>query len=140
MIVACAAMMASCNNGKTASTAETADSVATDSLVFEGLIPSADGAGISYRLAIAADKGFSLTESYMKSETEADTTFSYSGTAVELKKTVDGAEKTYCRLPTSDKDTLNFMVVNDSTLRMVSADFAEAVVQEGMSYDLKLKK
>lgn len=142
MLTACIAMMASCNNGKTKATTETEDTTATDSVVYEGMLPSADSYGISYRLVMAQDStmGFSLSESYMKSETEVDTTFSYQGNAVADTKTVDGKDNNYLKLPTAENDTTYFLVLNDSTLRMVNADLEEAVKQEGLSYDLKLVK
>lgn len=142
MFIACMAMMASCNNGKTTTTVEAEDTTATDSVVYEGMVPAADCYGINYRLVMAQDStmGFSLTESYMKSETEVDTTFSYQGTAIADTKTVDGKENNYLKLPTEENVTTNFLVLNDSTLRMVNADLEEPVKQEGMSYDLKLVK
>ena len=141
-IIAFAAMMTACNNGKT-STAEAVDSVATDSAVYEGVVPAADSFGISYRLALASDstKGYSLTQSYMKSETEIDTTFEYAGTVEETKATVGGKENTYYKLlVTGEEPAAYFMVLNDSTLRMVNSELEEPVAHEGMSYDLKLVK
>ena len=142
MAFACAAIMASCNNGKTATTAGSEDTTTVDSVVYEGMVPAADCYGINYRLAMTQDSTmqFSLTESYMKSETEADTTFSYQGVAVADTKTMDGKENNYLKLPTAENDTTYFLVLNDSTLRMVNADLEEAVQAEGMSYDLKLVK
>ena len=77
MVAACAAMVA-CNNGKTTANNESNDSAAQDtaaagdSAVYEGMTPAADVAGIKYRVALAKDSsnGFSVVESYMKSNTE----------------------------------------------------------------------
>jgi uncharacterized lipoprotein NlpE involved in copper resistance len=142
MLFACTAIMASCNNGKTTSTAEAEDTTTVDSVVYEGMVPAADCYGINYRLAMAQDSTmeFSLTESYMRSETEVDTTFSYKGSAVADTKTADGKENNYLKLPTAENDTIYFLVLNDSILRMVNADLEEAVKTEGISYDLKLVK
>ncbi len=148
MIAACAAMVA-CNNGKTAKNVEPADSAATDttaamtdSTVYEGMTPAADCAGIKYHLALATDStnGFSATESYMESDTEAKSTESYTGKYEIVKKDVNGKENTYYTFEFGKDHKVNFLVANDSTLRMVNADFEEAVAKEGMSYDLKLKK
>jgi hypothetical protein len=142
MLIACMAMMASCNNGKT-TTAEAGDAATTDSVVYEGMTPAADCYGINYRLVMSQDStmGFTMAQSYMKSETEADTTFNYQGVAVAATKTVDGKENNYLKFPIAENDTTYFLVLNDSTLRMVNSDLEEAVMQNGdMLYDLKLVK
>lgn len=144
ILFACAAIMASCNEGKKATPVATDDTVAAavDSVVYEGMTPAADCHGINYRLAMSQDSttGFNLNQSYMKSETEVDTSFNYNGTAIAVTKTIDGKENNYFKLPLAENDTLCFMVLNDSTLRMVNAEFEEPVKAEGMSYDLKLVK
>ena len=87
MVAACAAMVA-CNNGKTTannggadSSAQDSTAAAGDSAVYEGLTPAADVAGIKYRVALAKDSsnGFSVSEAYMKSASEADTVYNYNG-------------------------------------------------------------
>ncbi|EFA43763.1 hypothetical protein HMPREF0645_1777 [Hallella bergensis DSM 17361] len=140
ILFACAAIMAACNESKKATPVATEDTVAVDSVVYEGMTPAADCHGINYRLAMSQDStmGFNLNQSYMKSETEVDTSFNYNGTAIAVTKTIDGKENNYFKLPLEENDTLFFMVLNDSTLRMVNAEFEEPVKTEGMSYDLKL--
>ena len=142
ILFACAAIMAACNDSKKATPVATEDTVAVDSVVYEGMTPAADCHGINYRLAMSQDStmGFNLNQSYMKSETEVDTSFNYNGTAIAVTKTIDGKENNYFKLPLEENDTLFFMVLNDSTLRMVNAEFEEPVKTEGMSYDLKLMK
>ncbi len=142
MLVACAAFIASCNNGKKTEPAANTKVEATDSTVYEGLTPAADTYGIRYRLALTSDSAmsFNLTQSYMKSETKVEKTYNYSGKVISLTKTVNGAEKSYYRLPTEPNDTINFLVLNDSTLRMVNDQFEEPVTAQGMNYDLKLVK
>ena len=144
MVAACA-LMASCNcNNKTNSAAGKADStaqdsMATDSMVYEGTVPAADMAGINYRLAIAQDssKSFAITETYMKSETDKAGSFSSSGQYKEL----DGKNnKKYYQLATGKGDTLTFLLLNDSALRMVSNNLEEPDSKSGLNYDLKLKK
>lgn len=140
ILFACAAIMAACNESKKATPVATEDTVAVDSVVYEGMTPAADCHGINYRLAMSQDStmGFNLNQSYMKSETEVDTSFNYNGTAIAVTRTIDGKENNYFKLPLEENDTLFFMVLNDSTLRMVNAEFEEPVKTEGMSYDLKL--
>ena len=147
MVAACAAMVA-CNNGKTTANNESNDSAAQDtaaagdSAVYEGMTPAADVAGIKYRVALAKDSssGFSVVESYMKSNTEADTTYNYTGKYQVIKKDVKGKSNTYYQFELGKDNKTNFLVVNDSTLRLVNSDFEEpAVNSKDMNYDLKLK-
>ena len=147
MVAACAAMVA-CNNGKTTANNESNDSAAQDtaaagdSAVYEGMTPAADVAGIKYRVALAKDSsnGFSVVESYMKSNTEADTTYNYTGKYQVIKKDVMGTSNTYYQFELGQDNKTNFLVVNDSTLRLVNSDFEEpAVNSKDMNYDLKLK-
>lgn len=144
LFAAACAMLTACGNGKTAGNAEgvdSLDSVAVDSAVYTGVLPAADVFGIRYRLALAQDStnGFNLTQEYLKSENEVDTTFTYTGTA-EIKKSEGEPAKTYYVLNTGAKeDTYNFLVLNDSTLRMVNAELEETVAG-GLNYDLKLQK
>lgn len=143
-LFAIAALMASCNNGKTNTAATAGDSIAADStvaqdsMVYEGLTPAADVFGIRYRLALAADstKGYSLKEDYMDSETEVKQSFESNGTYEQTEK--DG--KTYIKVGADKDNALNFLQLNDSTLRMVNSELEEPVATEGMNYDLKLVK
>ena len=148
LVAACAAMVA-CNNGKTTANNEDADSAvqdsaaAGDSAVYEGLTPAADVAGIKYRVALAKDSsnGFSVSESYMKSASEADTVYNYTGKYQVVEKDVKGKKNTYYQFELGKDNKTNFLVVNDSTLRLVNSDFEEPAVntKDMMNYDLKLK-
>ena len=144
----CTAMVA-CKNGKTTSNATSSDSTAkdstltaADSVVFEGMTPAADCAGVKYHLSLATDStnGFSATESYMEIDTKAKSTKNYHGKYDVVKKKVNGKENTYYTFELGKGNKVNFLVSNDSTLRMVNADFEEAVATKGLSYDLKMKK
>jgi len=108
----------------------------TQQQVYEGMTPAADVAGIKYRVALAKDSsnGFSVVESYMKSNTEADTTYNYTGKYQVIKKDVKGKSNTYYQFELGKDNKTNFLVVNDSTLRLVTA-----VNSKDMNYDLKLK-
>ena len=76
----------------------------------------------------------------MKSVSEADTVYNYTGNYVVLKKDVKGKENTYYQFDLGKDNKVNFLVVNDSTLRLVNTDFEEpATNSKEMNYDLKLK-
>ena len=71
MLVACAAMTACQQKGKTAEAMDNVDSTETmDSLRFQGEVPAADGPGIRYEVALANDttNGFSMTRTYLEAE------------------------------------------------------------------------
>jgi hypothetical protein len=81
LFAAVCAMFAACKDGKNTSVAPAADSVAADSAVYSGLVPSADGAGIP--LSSGCGQRFyqwlQPEEAYMKSDTEVDTLLNYQG-------------------------------------------------------------
>lgn len=142
-MIACAALMASCNGNKTNTTAAAADSAATDtaavmtdSTVYEGMLPAADVEGIRYHVVLNGDSTFALNEAYMETETKVDESENYSGKIQTISK--DGS--TYYKLAMGKNDALMLKVLNDSTLRVVGPDFREAVATKGMNYDLKLMK
>ena len=132
MVAACAAMVA-CNNGKTTANNESNDSAAQDTA-------AAGDSAVYEALAKDSSNGFSVVESYMKSNTEADTTYNYTGKYQVIKKDVKGKSNTYYQFELGKDNKTNFLVVNDSTLRLVNSDFEEpAVNSKDMNYDLKLK-
>ena len=151
LVAACAAIMACDNKAKTAQTGENVDSAfmeldsaqtpAADSLRFEGVVPAADGPGIRYQIAIANDttEGFTLVETYLEAEGGKDQTFTYTGKKETVKQTVKGEEKTAYKF-NLDKDggAEYFLLVNDSTLRLVN-DKLEESATKGLNYDLKRK-
>lgn len=143
---ACAIFAACNNNGKTASntngqdsTADTTMTATADSSVYMGMTPAADTYGIRYLLVLANDSthGFQLEQAYMKSENEVQQASHYSGVA-EIINSKDN--KTYYSFKTDGNETIKFLVVNDSTLRMVNDQLEEPEAMEGMNYDLKLQK
>lgn len=137
MIVACAAMMASCNNGKTTAPADATDTVSTttDTLTYKGEGPAADGS-YEYTLSLYGD---SIKEcSYLEvgvTPQGRDTVAMTTGVANVLAK--DG--KTYYRISANKEDSVTFLQLNDTTLRLVGNDFRQAGM-EGMNTDLKLTK
>lgn len=139
-------MMAGCGSkccktaGSTAadSTAAACDSSSTaaDSLVYEGMVPAADCAGIRYRIAMdARKKNFTMKEDYMESDTKVKDSFNEKGTVEPYSK--NGKEG--IKLSTGNNGSeLYFISVGDSTLRMVNDDLEESATAS--NYDLKLKK
>ena len=145
ILLAVATMLAACNGNKNAQTATTQDSTATatnskdttaqtgDSLVYEGMTPAADCAGIRYRIAMDTQKkAFTVKEDYMETETQVKNTFYEKGTIAPYSKN----GKKGLKFSTGKDDALYFIAVGDSTLRMVNDELDEAV---SGNYDLKLK-
>lgn len=106
-----------------------------DTTVYVGLLPAADCDGIAFRVALAGDslKGCHVTSTY-KGTWDGDVTFTQTGHYEEM---VTDSNR-YYRL-TCDNDEAYFLILDDSTLRMVNSFLEEPVVTEGMSYDLKME-
>ena len=136
MILAATALLASCNNNKNGNATPPANdstavadssgadttAAATDSLVYEGMVPAADCEGIRYRIAMdAAKKNFSMKEDYMETEKKVKETF--------YKKAL--------KFTTTGNDSYYFLAVDGNTLRLVNEDLEEGVAG---NYDLKLAK
>ena len=141
MLVACAAMTACQQKGKTAEAMDNVDSTETmDSLRFQGEVPAADGPGIRYEVALANDttNGFSMTRTYLEAENGKDKAESFTGKAEKIEKEVDGTKETAYKFVLGDNDAEYFLVVNDSTLRMVNDELEEAASK--LNYDLKRVK
>lgn len=140
---AAAAMFAACQQkGNTSANTENADSLATDStemtvadtLVYEGEGPAADGT-YKYSLAI-----------YGENPTECDyeqIAVTHEGTQTMAKTTglasiIEKDGKKYIRVSENKMDSVTFLQLDDTTLRLVSPEFEEAA--SGINTDLKLKK
>ena len=148
MILAVAALFASCNSNKNGNAHAVAnhstavnDSNATgstkaagDSLVYEGMVPAADCEGIRYRIAMdAAKKNFSMKEDYMETEKKVKETFYETGKIAPYEKAGNKALK----FTTTGNDSYYFLTVDGNTLRLVNEDLEEGVAG---NYDLKLAK
>ena len=61
------------------------------------MIPATSAAGVRYRVALAKDSsnGFSVSEAYIKSASEADTVYNYNGKYQVIEKDVKGKKNTY---------------------------------------------
>lgn len=148
MILAVAALFASCNSNKNGnanavandstvvndSNATGSTKAATDSLVYEGMVPAADCEGIRYRIAMdAAKKNFSMKEDYMETEKKVKETFYETGKIAPYEK----AGKKALKFTTTGNDSYYFLTVDGNTLRLVNEDLEEGVAG---NYDLKLAK
>ena len=148
MILAATALLASCNNNKNGNATPPANdstavadssgadttAAATDSLVYEGMVPAADCEGIRYRVAMdAAKKNFSMKEDYMETEKKVKETFYETGKIAPYEK----AGKKALKFTTTGNDSYYFLAVDGNTLRLVNEDLEEGVAG---NYDLKLAK
>ena len=141
MLVACAAMTACQQKGKTAEAMDNVDSTETmDSLRFQGEVPAADGPGIKYTVTLAGDsaKTFTLEEVYLQAKDGKDDTKSYTGQVEVIKKDVKGQPVTAYKLAMDKDNALYLLVKDDATLRVVNDQLEEAA--SANNYDLKLVK
>lgn len=135
ILAAASALLAACGHkGQTADSATASDSTqtTTDSLVFEGEIPGADGS-INMRLALAQDstKGFVLNEHYDK----GDTTYTSTG---KYEAITSGDKKGY-KCMVSENEIRYFAAKNDSTITLVGDSTLTEEAGTKLSYDLKRK-
>ena len=138
LMAACATMVACQQKGKADAEAK-AGEVAADTMHYEGVVAAADGPGIRYEIALAADStnGFSMKETYLEAENGKDKVSNYSGNAEKIEKDVNGAKKVAYKFATGKDGAVYFLQANDSTLRMVNEELEESVTKE-LNYDLKL--
>ena len=142
MLTACAVFAACQQNGKSSANAEGTDSTAVDStatlsgdsLVYEGEGPAADGT-YKYSLKLFGDstQEFAYEETAVTpkgTETMARTT--------GLTAFYENGGKKYIRVQQNGEDSVTFLQLDETTLRLVSNDFIEA--GKGTNTDLKLKK
>ena len=139
MLVAIAAAFASCqsNNKKNAEIVVENDSVVDiipapapieiDEEIFTGTIPAADGPGIDYVLTLGAatdgvDTVYTLDVTYLDANGSGNhQTFKSKGKQQTLHKKVNNQPKKGVKLtPDSGEKPMYFLVVNDTTLRMVN--------------------
>ena len=136
MLVAFVAALASCqSNKKNVEMVMENDSVIAimpvpievDEEVFTGTIPAADGPGIDYVLTLCAatdgvDTVYTLDMTYMDANGPGkDQTFSSKGKQKTIHKKVNNHPKKGIKLtPDNGDQPMYFLVVNDTTLRMVN--------------------
>ncbi|GAB6976908.1 copper resistance protein NlpE N-terminal domain-containing protein [Prevotella falsenii] len=144
LMAVCATMVACQQKGKAdaeAKTGDTAQVETADTVRYTGEVPAADGPGIRYEIALAADStnGFYMKETYIEAENGKDAVNNYTGTAEKIEKDVNGTKKVAYKFATGKDGAIYFLQVNDSTLRMVNDQLEESGSKE-LNYDLKLVK
>ena len=148
MIVAVAAALVSCQskgNQNNDAMGEGAMAVAgNDSsaiVVYEGILPAADGPGIQYVLSVDSvgpdgESGYTLVTTYLDAEGQGQNkSFTSQGKKQVIQKDVNKTKKTAYKLtPDNGEAPVYFVVVNDTTLRLVNDSLQEAV--SDLNYDI----
>lgn len=149
MIAAIAAALVSCQSKGTKNNdtimdegvmaVEASDSSAV--AVYEGILPAADGPGIQYVLSVDSvgpngESGYTLVTTYLDAEGPGkNKSFTTKGKKQVIHKDVNNKKKTAIKLtPNDGDDPVYFVVVNDTTLRLVNDSLQEAV--SDMNYDI----
>lgn len=147
MIAALAAALASCQSKGNQNqllddgilAVESNDSSAV--AVYEGILPAADGSGIEYVLSVdsigpGGESGFTLVATYLDADGPGKhKTFTTKGKKETVKKTVKKQPKTAYKLTPNDGGSpVYFLVVNDTTLRLVNDSLQESV--SNLNYDI----
>ena len=150
MIAALAAALVSCQSKGT----QNNDAVAMDEsvmavtgndssavAVYEGILPAADGPGIDYVLTLNAatdgvDTAYTLDMTYLDAEGQGQNkTFTSKGKQQTVHKVVNKKPVTAVKLTPKDGEApMYFVIVNDTTLRLVNDSLQEAV--SDLNYDI----
>ncbi|WP_294630465.1 copper resistance protein NlpE N-terminal domain-containing protein [uncultured Bacteroides sp.] len=154
MLAAVVAALASCQ-----SKANRVTDTATDDLtvavapatevteVYAGTLPAADGPGIDYVLTLNAatdgiDTTYTLDMTYLDADSQGNNqTFTSKGKQKTVCKVVNKKPVTAVKLIPNDNNDIPmyFMIVNDTTLRLVNDSLQEAVGD--LNYDIvKVKR
>ena len=148
MLAAVVAALASCQSKANKTVEAQADSIAitmtpTTRLteVYTGTLPAADGPGIDYVLTLNAatdnaDTVYTLDMTYLDAEGQGQNkTFTSKGKQETVQKVVNKKPVTAVKLTPKDGETpMYFVVVNDTTLRLVNDSLQEAV--SNLNYDI----
>ena len=148
MLAAVVAALASCQSKANKAAEAQADSLALAMTpitelteVYEGTLPAADGPGIQYVLSVDSvgpdgESGYTLVTTYLDAEGPGkNKSFTSKGKKEVIQKDVNNKKKTVIKLTPDDGDTpVYFVVVNDTTLRLVNDSLQEAV--SDLNYDI----
>lgn len=146
MMAAMAAALASCQSkgnrndlidGILAVEANDSSAVA----VYEGILPAADGSGIEYVLSVDSigpdgESGYTLVTTYLDANGPGkNQSFTSKGKKQTIRKNVGKQQKTAYKLTPDDGSApVYFVVVNDTTLRLVNDSLQESVGT--LNYDI----
>ena len=107
----------------------------------QGILPAADGPGIQYVLSVDSvgpngESGYTLVTTYLDAEGQGkNTSFTSKGKRQVIQKDVNNNKKTAYKLTPDNGDSpVYFVVVNDTTLRLVNDSLQEAV--SDLNYDI----
>ena len=148
MIAAIAAALVSCQSKGNQNNDTMSEGVMTvaanDSsavAVYEGILPAADGPGIDYVLTLNAatdgvDTTYTLDMTYLDAEGHGkNKTFSSKGKQQTIQKVVNKKPTKAVKLtPNNGEAPMYFVIVNDTTLRLVNDSLQEAV--SDLNYDI----
>ena len=149
MLAAVVAALASCQSKANKAAEAQADSLALAMTpitelteVYEGTLPAADGPGIDYVLTLNAatdgiDTTFTLDMTYLDAEGQGkNKTFTSKGKQQTIHKVVNKKPVTAVKLTPKDSNDspMYFVIVNDTTLRLVNDSLQEAV--SDLNYDI----
>ena len=148
MLAAVVAALASCQSKANKAAEAQADSLALAMTpitemteVYAGTLPAADGPGIQYVLSVDSvgpdgESGYTLVTTYLDAEGPGkNKSFTSKGKKEVIQKDVNNKKKTVIKLTPDDGDTpVYFVVVNDTTLRLVNDSLQEAV--SDLNYDI----
>ena len=149
MLAAVVAALASCQSKANKTAEAEADSLAIAMTpitemteVYAGTLPAADGPGIDYVLTLNAatdgvDTTYTLDMTYLDAEGQGkNKTFTSKGKQQTVHKVVNKKPVTAVKLtPKNSNDTpMYFVIVNDTTLRLVNDSLQEAV--SDLNYDI----
>lgn len=148
LIAAIAAALVSCqskSNQNNYTTDESVMAVAADDssavAVYEGILPAADGPGIQYVLSIDSigpngESGYTLITTYLDADGQGkNKSYTTKGKRRILHRDINNRNRTaYQLIPDDGEDPVYFVVVNDTTLRLVNDSLQEAV--SDLNYDI----
>ena len=148
MLAAVVAALASCQSKANKAPEAEADSLSIEMApitevteVYEGTLPAADGPGIDYVLTLNAatdgvDTAYTLDMTYLDAEGQGkNKTFSSKGKQQTIQKVVNKKPTKAVKLTPNDGEApMYFVIVNDTTLRLVNDSLQEAV--SDLNYDI----
>lgn len=148
MLAAVVAALASCQSKANKAAEAGADSLAVAMTpitelteVYEGTLPAADGPGIDYVLTLNAatdgvDTMFTLDMTYLDAEGQSQNKkFTAKGKQQMIHKMVNKKPTKAVKLtPNDGQAPMYFVIVNDTTLRLVNDSLQEAV--SDLNYDV----